>query len=248
MAGGLGLLLLWSVLATTVLSTADGVPTPWAVLGRLLHDGWSFYAPHVRQTGGAALRGYLVGNAVALGAALLVLLVPALERLVTQVALASYCLPLVAVGPLLSTLLDGDTPIVVLAALAVVFTTLIGALLGLRSADRAALDVVYASGGGRWAALWRVRVVAALPSTLAGLQIAAPGALLGAVIGEYLGRVDQGLGIALTISAQQLEVARTWGIALVCGGLAGAGYAATALLSRLALPWARDATVDGGPG
>ncbi|KXK61326.1 ABC transporter permease [Micromonospora rosaria] len=246
MAGGVGLLLLWSVLATTVLSTADGVPTPWAVLGRLLRDGWSFYAPHVRQTGGAALRGYLVGNAVALGAALLVLLVPALERLVTQVALASYCLPLVAVGPLLSTLLDGDTPIVVLAALAVVFTTLIGALLGLRSADRTALDVVYASGGGRWAALWRVRVVAALPSTLAGLRIAAPGALLGAVIGEYLGRVDQGLGVALTISAQQLEVARTWGIALVCGALAGAGYAATALLSRLALPWARD--VDGGPG
>ncbi len=243
--GALGLLAVWAVLATTVFTTADGVPTPWAVLREILHDGWSFYGPHIRQTGGEALVGFVFGNALALGCAVLVLLVPALERVVTQLAVASYCLPIVAVGPILSLAFTGSRPMDIMAGLAVFFTTLIGGLLGLRSADRSTLDVVRAYGGGRWQQLLRVRAIAALPSTFAALKVAAPAALLGAIIGEYLGRVDAGLGVAMTISEQQLDVARTWGIALVSGAVAGAGYAVVGLVARVALPWARVTTVDG---
>jgi ABC-type nitrate/sulfonate/bicarbonate transport system permease component len=243
--GTLVLLGLWELLASTVLSTADGVPTPSAVLRQAWHDGWSFYAPHIRQTGGEALTGYLVGNAAAIGCALLVLLVPVLERLVTQLAIVSYCLPIVAIGPILSLVFTGARPMQVLAGLACFFTTLIGVLLGLRSAEPAALELVRAYGGGRWQQLRRVRVISALPATLAALKIAAPAALLGAIIGEYLGRVDAGLGVAMTISEQQLEVARTWGIALCSGLLAIAGYGLIGLVARIALPWATPTTVDG---
>jgi ABC-type nitrate/sulfonate/bicarbonate transport system permease component len=243
--GTLGLLVAWAVLATTVLTTADGVPTPWAVLRQVGHDGWTFYGPHIRQTGTEALIGYLIGNGLALGCAVLVLLVPALERVVTQLAVASYCLPIVAVGPILSLVFTGSRPMDAMAGLSVFFTTLIGGLLGLRSADQSSLDVVRAYGGGRWQQLLRVRAIAALPSTVAALKIAAPAALLGAIIGEYLGRVDAGLGVAMTISEQQLEVARTWGIALVSGAVAGVAYALIGLAGRLALPWSRVTTVDG---
>ncbi|WP_035841828.1 ABC transporter permease [Kitasatospora azatica] len=242
--GVAALLGLWTLLALTVLST--GVPTPWAVVGKLSSDGWAFYQPHLSQTGGEALAGYLAGNAVALLCALLVLLVPALERVVMQLAVASYCMPVIAIGPLLALTLDGDQPMVVMAGLSVFFTTLIGALLGLRSADPTSLDLVRAYGGGRWQQLRRVRLAAALPSTLAALKISAPAALLGAIIGEYLGRVDNGLGVAMTISQQQLDIPRTWGIALVSGAVAGLGYLLTSLLGRLATPWARDTTAGEG--
>ena len=245
LAGTLCLISLWALLASTVFTTADGVPTPWAVLGQIGRDGWRFYGPHIRQTGGEALVGYLVGNAAAIACALLVLLAPVLERLVTQLAIVSYCLPIVAVGPILSLVFTGDRPMQSLAAMSVFFTTLIGALLGLRSADPVSLDLVRAYGGGRWQQLRRVRTVAALPATLAALRIAAPAALLGAIIGEYLGRVDAGLGVAMTISEQQLEVARTWGIALVSGTIAGLGYAVVGVIGYVALPWARSTTVDG---
>ncbi len=45
LVGTLALLALWQLLASTVLSTAQGVPTPWAVLRQAQHDGWGFYAP-----------------------------------------------------------------------------------------------------------------------------------------------------------------------------------------------------------
>ena len=61
--------------------TADGVPTPSAVASQILAGRLELLWPHIRQTGGEALTGYLVGNAA--GDRLcrsLVLLVPVLER------------------------------------------------------------------------------------------------------------------------------------------------------------------------
>ena len=67
---GLGLLIgVWSLLSTTVLTERDGVPTPWATVAALFHDGWSFYQPNLAQTGSEALKGYLIGNGLALGCA-----------------------------------------------------------------------------------------------------------------------------------------------------------------------------------
>ena len=247
LTGVLGLLAIWTLLAVTVFSAkGSGVPTPWAVVSQLSADGWSFYQPLIAATLGEAVRGYLIGNGLALACAALVLLVPWLERLVVQLAVASYCLPLVAIGPILSLLLTGDAPMITIAALSVFFTTLIGALLGLRSADPVTLDVVRACGGGRWSELAKVRLIAALPATLTALKISAPAALLGAIIGEYLGHIDIGLGVAMTVSEAAVEVPRTWGIALVSGLVAGLGYGLTALIARYVLPWSRTTTLAGG--
>jgi ABC-type nitrate/sulfonate/bicarbonate transport system permease component len=242
--GILAVLVVWEVLALTVLGK-DAVPTPVSVVRQYGKDGWSFYRPHVEGTVWEAVRGYFWGNLVAVLLAVVAVLVPALERVISQIAIASYCLPVIAVGPILTVVLNGDAPIVTLSAMAVFFTTLIGVLLGLRAADPVSLDLVRAYGGGRWQQLRRVRLTAALPSTFAALKVAAPAALLGAIIGEYLGRVDSGLGLALTIAQQQLEVTRTWGIALVAGAVAGIGYGLVALVARFALPWAR--TTQGSP-
>jgi ABC-type nitrate/sulfonate/bicarbonate transport system permease component len=154
-----------------------------------------------------------------------------------QIAVISYCIPLIAIGPIVKIVFGGRTPMVFLAAISVFFTTVVGTLLGLRAADRASLDLISAYGGGRWKQLTKVQLIAAIPGVLAALKIAAPAALLGAIIGEYLGGVDTGLGVAMTIAQQQYQVARVWGLALMAGLLAGVGYAAVALLARVAAPW-----------
>lgn len=244
--GALGLLALlaaWAVLSAAIVGVGKGVPTPWAVAQQIGHDGAGFYGPLIVQTGSEALRGYLAGNGLALACAVIVLLVPPADRVIIQLAIVSYCLPLVALGPILEIILSGDAPMVTMAALSVFFTTLVGALLGLRSADPAALDLVRACGGGRWQQVRRVRLAAALPSVFAALTLACPAALLGAIVGEYFGRVDTGLGVAMINSEQQLDVARTWGIALISGVVAGMGYGLVATIARALLPWARVTTL-----
>lgn len=235
----------WILFAETKFRHNGAVPAPWSVINQFHKDGWSFYWDNVSVTLRGAVEGFLIGNILALGIAVVVLLIPQLEQIATQVAVITYCMPLTAIGPIILVIMGGRAPEVFLAAISVFFTTLIGALLGLKAADRASLDLVAVYGGGRWQQMLRVQAIAALPSTISGLKIAAPASLLGAIIGEYLGGVDSGLGVAITAAQQQYAVPRTWGLALVCGAIAGIAYAVIGLVGRVLTPWTANASRRG---
>jgi ABC-type nitrate/sulfonate/bicarbonate transport system permease component len=232
---------LWQVLTATLGSGNVEWPTPWSIVTLIHSDGWSFYWPNVQTTIWEAIKGFFWGNLVAIALALLILLVPIIEKPLVQLSVISYCLPIVAIGPVLAVSFSGEQPKAILAGMAVFFTTLIGMLVGLRSADGTSLDVIRAFGGGRYQMLVKVRLKSSLPSLFAALRIAAPAAVLGAIIGEYLGG-DNGLGVAMINSEQSLNIARTWGIALIATALAGIGYALVAVVGRLITPWARPST------
>jgi ABC-type nitrate/sulfonate/bicarbonate transport system permease component len=169
-----------------------------------------------------------------------VLLVPWFEGLSTQLAVVCSCIPLTAIAPIVTLMspAGGRTTSIFLAALSVIFTTVIGTLLGLRAASETQLDVITAYGGSRWTQLVKVRLIAALPSILAALKLAAPAAFLGAVLGEYfLIGVDQGLGILLLAAQATAASVKLWALALISGGIAGIAYFVIGRISRLVTPW-----------
>lgn len=230
------LLIIWQVLASTVLSETHLLPGPIEVVIGVIRD-WQFYPRNIMATGSVAIRGFFFGNLVAIALAFLCILIPRSEGPIMQVALIAYAVPVLAVAPILVVLLQGDPARVVLSALSVFFTTLIGTHTGLRQADRTSLDVITAFGGGRAAQLVKVRFWACLPYLFAALRIAAPSALLGAIIAEFLG-ADRGLGIALVVSEQNLNSVRTLGIGAVTASMAGAGYWLVGIVGKWAAPWA----------
>ncbi len=256
LAGLVGVILtiaIWWLLAITVFANVgarpDGsggaIPTPLQVAEQLASDGFEFYWRNGSVTMAEAAIGFLWGNALALALAGVALLLPRLESLATQIAVITYCIPIVAIGPIVRLVVgapsDGEPApaAIVLAALSVFFTTMVGALTGVKSTDRKTLDLVTAYGGNAWDKLLKVQLLSALPSIFAAFKIAAPAAFLGAILGEYVGGPDVGFGPAMVNAQQSLEIARVWGVALVSGLLAGAGYALFALLSRIVTPWAR---------
>ncbi|MBD3766310.1 MAG: ABC transporter permease subunit, partial [Rhodobacterales bacterium] len=187
------------------------------------------------ETLGNAAVGFVLGNLAALTLAALALAWPRGQRLVTGVALVVFCLPLVATGPILRVIFGpGDGPQVVLAALAVYYTTLIPLLVGLRAAPAAWFDLIRSYGRGRIAALVHVRLMASLPYLFAGLQIAAPAAFLGAMVGEFTG-AERGMGV-LTIQAMRaLDVPMTWTLALLATAVAVVAYLGIGGLARQVL-------------
>ncbi|MFC6257042.1 ATP-dependent Clp protease proteolytic subunit [Kocuria oceani] len=195
---------------------------------------------------GAPVETTCVGQAANAAAVLLAaaaLLLPFTERLATQIAVVSYCLPIVAVGPIIFIVVgpprsgEPSGTAVTLAAISVFFTTYVSVLAGFRTAERSTLDVVTVAGGSRWDQLVKVRLVSALPGVFTALKIAAPAALLGAILGEYVGGVDRGMGPAMVNAQQSLEVARVWAVALVSGGLAFLAYALVGTVARFVTPW-----------
>lgn len=241
---------IWWISAVTVFADAGvgdrgAIPTPYAVVANIVSDGFGFYSVHILATLRAAGIGFLWGNGLALLLTAVVLLVPATERVALQVAVLSYCIPIVAIGPLIYVIVgaprgnDVSLTAVVLAAMSVFFTTVVGSLVGLKAADRSALDVVTVYGGSKLTQLRKVRLVASLPAILSALQIAVPSAFLGAVLGEYFGGVSRGVAPAMSIAAGQINIERTWSLALLAGLVAGLGYVAFGLVARAVAPWSR---------
>ena len=242
LVGVVAIVVLWWIASRTLFTASGAIPHPGAVLAKLGSPAtWTDTLSNLSGTLLAAAEGYLVGNVVALLLAALVLLVPRLEQVVTQMAIVTYCLPLVAIGPILVIVAGRDAPqgaSVALAALSVFFTTVVGALLGLRAAPRASLDLLAAYGGSRFTQLRLVQLVAALPNLFAALKIAAPAAFLGAVLAEYLGSGgDRSLGRALIAAQSNSDAPQLWFLALVSGAIAGLAYAVIGLVGRIVTPW-----------
>jgi len=247
--GAVVLIAAWWVLSITIFTPPPGttftpVPSPFAVFAQLAEDGLPAYWSVFQVTVTEALIGYAWGNTIALLLAAFVLLAPRLESIVTQIAVVSYCLPVVAVGGIAIVILGGakrpgdpSSTAIFLAALAVFFTTVVGALLGFKAADKASLDVVRVFGGGRVTQLTKVRLIAALPAILNALQIAVPTAFLGAVLGEYMGATDRSVGITLIRLQGDLDSTRVWAVFLLCAVVALIGYALVGLIARAVTPW-----------
>ncbi|MCZ2805581.1 ABC transporter permease subunit [Modestobacter sp. VKM Ac-2983] len=244
--GILALVAVWWLAALTVLSGAR-VPTPDGVLTTAVEDGWGFWSLHFGMTLQEASVGFLYGTLAGLVVASLVLLFPVAEPVLMQVAVMSYCVPLVAIAPVLFIVIgnpdEGERSgtATALAALAVFFTTVVGTVLGLRSADRASLDVVRVFGGGRVRQLQKVQLVSALPSILAAMRIGAPAAFLGAILGEYVGGVQRGVALILKIAQQNVDVEQAWAVGIGCALVAGTVYAVLGLVGRVVTPWSKGA-------
>jgi ABC-type nitrate/sulfonate/bicarbonate transport system permease component len=231
----------WWFVAVTFFSVTESVPPPLDVFDQLIHDLTdSVYWNAIAQTGMAALWGFIWGNLIAFFLAFIVLLVPWFEGLSTQLAVVCSCIPLTAIAPIVTLLSPAGSrsTSIFLAAISVIFTTVVGTLLGLNAASETQLDVVKAYGGSRYTQLVKVRLIAAVPSIMAALKLAAPAAFLGAVLGEYfLLGVDSGLGILLLAAQASAASVKLWAIALICGGVAGLAYFVIGRIGRLVAPW-----------
>jgi ABC-type nitrate/sulfonate/bicarbonate transport system permease component len=246
LVGVLVIVALWWLASLLLFQGSGAIPTPPSVVAEFL-DGqrWTLTLGNAGSTVSAALQGYLWGNLAAIALSVVVLLVPRLERLANQIAIVTYCIPLVAIGPVIVIVAGREAPAgasVVLAGMSVFFTTVVGCLVGLRAAPRTSTDLVRAYGGSAWTVLRKVRVISALPSLFAALRIAAPAAFLGAVLAEYLGSGGDGtLGKALIAAQTQADAPVLWYLALVSGAISAVGYLAVGLVARVVAPWTTDA-------
>ena len=221
------LLAIWWVLAAAWGSRRYLIPEPYSVVRALVADQFDY--DNLLVTGWEAVRGFLAGNLIAFALAAVCLLLPSTRRTLTRLAAASYCVPAVAIAPLLAVLLDLDKAKVIVSALSVVFITTLGTVLGLSNATASSLDLVHVNGASRLFALWHVRVRAAVPAMVSALALSAPAAVLGAIVAEFIGG-DAGIGAAMVSAQRNLQIPRAWALALLATLVSPLAYAGINLL------------------
>jgi len=210
------------------------ISSPRAIMAYFIDNAGLLSRAAIKTTLNAA-QGFLWGNLAAVLLAGAIILAPPSERALSALALLVFCIPLIASGPILRVLFGpGTGPQITLAALAVYFTTLLVLLVGLRAISQTWIDLMAIYGRGRFSTLIKVRARASLPYFFTGLQISAPAALLGAMIGEFTG-AERGLGVLTLRAMRGLETDATWGLALLAALIAMLAYGAIGLLGRRAV-------------
>ena len=201
----LAALLLWEVGVQVTRTPVYILPAPSQIVTTLAAHP-AHFAEAALITLGEATLGLLLGLSVALAIATLVTLRPGMEQGVMALAILVKSMPLAAIAPLLTIWLGfGVLPKVIITALLTFFPVLVNAIVGLRSAESEMLDLMRAYRATAWQTLVHLRVWLALPYLFAALRVAAPLALVGAVIAEWTG-ASGGLGRIMWLAYSNLNL------------------------------------------
>lgn len=227
---GVGGLALWQLLTVVAGVPSFLLPAPTAIASEFT-ENFSRIADAATATGTNAFIGLLVGAVLGIVAAMLAVRFHLVEGLLTPLSAAAAAVPIVALAPLLNSMYSTttDTPRRMVVTIVVFFPMFVSTARGLRQVPQVHTDLMTSYAAGGWQITRTVRLPAALPYLFTGLRIAAPGAVIAAIIAEYFGGLQNGLGSRITSAAANTAYPRAW--AYVAGAvLVGLLFLAAVLL------------------
>ena len=212
------------------------LPTPLDILTRL-NEKRDLFLPHTLVTFYESIAGFILAVAVGCIAAAIIVVLPSLRDVIMPLLLVAQIVPKVAIAPVLLIWFGyGLFPKVVIAFLVAFFPVVINTAQGLASVERDLIELGQSLKANRWQIFWKFRVPTALPLLFSGMKIAITLAVIGAIIGEFVGG-NQGLGYLIIVANQELDTPLAFAAILILslGGILL--YGAVELLERLLVPW-----------
>lgn len=185
----------------------------------------------LRTTAGSSVLGFVIGVAAAIVGAVVALVVPVLRPGINQLATILHAMPVIALAPLFIVTLGRERTPVAIAALAAGFAMFVAATAAVETARPIHHDVFTALGSGRGRRLVSLQLPAALPGLADGLRLAAPAAVLGAVLGEWFG-APRGIGVLIVSAMQNYQIELLWAAALLAAVLSMMAFGAFTALAR----------------
>jgi ABC-type nitrate/sulfonate/bicarbonate transport system permease component len=163
-----------------------------------------------------AVVGLVAGTVAALTGAILFNLRRGVEQTFMPVAMVLQSVPLVALTPLIALMFGrGLLATTIIAGIVTFFPVLVNVNLALRGVPKDSVDLLHAYGATKWVTLRKVQFPCALPALFASLRIAAPLALIGALLAEWLA-TGQGIGYLMLQSQTNFKSDQLWSaVALV---------------------------------
>ncbi|MFJ9006219.1 ABC transporter permease [Streptomyces canus] len=179
--------------------------------------------------------GFVAGLAAAVGVAVVFVLLRSVEQALLPMAVVVRSVPLVAMTPLITLVFGrGLMATTVISGLIVFFPALVTMAFGLRSASRQAADLCRAYGAGGWTVARKVMLPSAVPAFFASARIGVPGALIGAMLAEWLS-TGQGLGYAMLKDSSTFDYDHLWASVAVLTAVSALAYNIIAAIETVAL-------------
>ena len=175
-----------------------------------------------------SILGFLLGSIVAYLLAILFLFSNLMREALYPYAIALKSTPLIAIAPLLVLWFgNGMFSKVIMSALVAFFPVLVNSVSGLNAVPKELLELMKSLSATPWKILIKVRIPYSLDYLFSSLKIASSLAVVGAVIGEFIGSTE-GIGYLINNASYYLDTALMFaGIIMISiGGIAFFGLIA----------------------
>jgi NitT/TauT family transport system permease protein len=231
-----GLLVLWQVLVIVLNIAPYLLPKPTDVIATLIQDLPNLMAQSV-VTIEEIVAGFALSVIVGIPLAVGIVTWRGFEKTMYPLLVASQTVPKVAIAPLFLVWFGfGQTPKVLIAFLIAFFPIVIDTAVGLRSVPTEMTDLAHSMGASRLALFWKIRFPYALPNIFGGLKVGITLAVIGAIVGEFVG-ADSGLGYVLVIANGRLDTSLLFAAILVLVLIGIVTFLIVDIAERMAIPW-----------
>jgi NitT/TauT family transport system permease protein len=188
-----------------------------------------FIYKHILATLRISGLGLVVGSAFGIVLGLVIGLQRRLSELLDPLISAAYTLPRVALLPLLLVWFGfGAAPMIALVSIMIFFVLFYNTRAGVQSVDPDLVASMRVMGASRLQVIRMVTLPSIVPFVLAAMMIAAPYALIGAIVAEiFIG--SRGLGFLIVSSTSGLDLTKTFSACLIVTAM---GLVASLLIAR----------------
>ncbi len=228
-------LVVWEVVVTVAAVPAFLLPAPSAIAAQVVAQ-FDVILATAAVTGGNALVGLVAGFLLGLLLALLATASRLVSELTSPVVLAASAVPIVALAPVFTTMFGSTTEIPrrLVVTVVVVVPVFVSTARGLRQVRPVHAQLMSALAASPWQQARFVRLPGAVPYIMTGLRLAAPAAVIAAIVAEYFGGLQNGLGSRISAAAANTAYARAWAFVVASIVLGLIFYLAGLLAERLA--------------
>jgi NitT/TauT family transport system permease protein len=207
-------LLAWQGWVMAFQLNAIVLPRPLDVLADIAANP-GVYLANGGQTMAMAMGGLAIGMALGTLLAILAWASPLLGGMLTPLGLVFSSIPVIALIPIVARLLGYDAKTVLAIVVIISFLpAFVFTGAGLRALPAGSADLFRVFGAGRWVRFTRLVLPAAVPSWMIALRLAAPTAILAAMLAEYL-MGSSGLGFLFRSAAEDFGTERALGTSVV---------------------------------
>lgn len=235
LVSALVLLAVWEIEAQLKLLPPFVLPAPSAIV-RATVQFWGLLLNDVGITTWEIVLGFAAGSLVGLALAIGIVFSRIIEQIVYPPAIVTQIVPKLAVAPLFVIWFGvGVTPKVMITLLICLFPVLVNAVSGMRAVDPRMLELMHSINASRWQVFTKVEFPNAGPYIFAGLKVGITLAVVGAIVGEWLGS-NVGLGYRILAANSSLRTDLLFAAIAALSIVGIALYGLTALAERILLP------------
>jgi len=229
------------VLAWELLVWGLGIP-PYALprpsrIALVLVSRWDLFTRHLAHTTQEVLTGFLASVLIGVPVAIGIVYSRVFERVSYTLIVASQAIPKTALAPLFVLWFGyGFLSKVAVAFLIAFFPIVVNTVIGMRAVEPEMLHLSRSLGASAWQTFLKIRLPRALPSMFGGFKVAVALAVVGAIVGEYIGS-NAGLGYVQLVASSNLDTPLVFGVIVVLSLLGIVLFNIVGMLERVIIRW-----------